>query len=295
MKPCVISGNLIEDVGRWGKFFEAKEELVSVLRVFGENLRLLCKTRPSIASVCRDLDINRVQFNRYMSSHSFPKPNVLQQICDYFLVDSRIYLEPLTPDDLERVRRGQSQSTLQAQPSYLHQAVDYFERGIALTVSQSELPDGIHCFWRRSFTELETASCNLISIKTVEGVRVFKSLELLKSQRNRAEISGRSTPSSRGVVMRCPDGYALFAINPHPSRFISLKYFENVYFSENLLSGFMVLARKEYFQRRRFSRCVLELLSQTSNCILNAARRTSRKLSMEDLPIMIKDVIETPL
>ena len=268
---------------------------MSVLRVFGENLRLLGKTRPSNASVCRDLDINRVQFNRYMSGHSFPKPNVLQQICDYFLVDLRIYLEPLTPDDLERVRRGQSQSALQAQPSYLHQAVDYFERGIALTVSQSELPDGIHCFWRRSFTELETASCNLISIKTVEGVRVFKSLELLKSQRNRAEISGRSTPSSRGVVMQCPDGYALFAINPHPSRFISLTYFGNVYFGENLLSGFMVLARKEYFQRRRFSRCVLELLPQTSNCILNAARRTSRKLSMEDLPIMIKDVIETPL
>ena len=177
---------------------------MSVLRVFGENLRLLCKTRPSIASVCRDLDINRVQFNRYMSGHSFPKPNVLQQICDYFLVNSRIYLEPLTPDDLERVERGQSQSVVQAQRSYLHQAVDYFERGIALTVSQSELPDGIHCFWRRSFSELETASCNLISIKTVEGVRVFKSLELLKSQRNRAEISGRSTPSSRGVVMRCP-------------------------------------------------------------------------------------------
>jgi hypothetical protein len=76
-------------------------------------------------------------------------------------------------------------------------------------------------------------------------VRVFKSLELLKSQRNRAEISGRSIPSSRGVVMRCPGGYALFAINPHPSRFVSLMYFGNVYFSENLLGGFMVLARKE--------------------------------------------------
>ena len=82
MEPCVISGNLIEDVGRWGKFFEAKEELVSVLRVFGENLRLLGKMRASIASVCRDLDINRVQLNRYMSGHSLPKPNVLQQICD---------------------------------------------------------------------------------------------------------------------------------------------------------------------------------------------------------------------
>ena len=105
----------------------------------------------------------------------------MQKICDYFLLDSRIYLEPLTPDDLERVGRGQSQSVVQAQRSYLHQAVDYFERGIAFTVSQSELPDGIHCFWHRSFSELESVSCNLISIKTAEGMRVFKSLELLKS------------------------------------------------------------------------------------------------------------------
>ena len=91
------------------------------------------------------------------------------KICDYFLLDSRIYREPLTPDDLELVRRGQSQIVVSAQPSYLHQAVDYFEGGIALTVSQIEFPDGIHCFRRKSFSELETASCNLISIKTVEG------------------------------------------------------------------------------------------------------------------------------
>ena len=99
-------------------------------------------------------------------------------------------------------------------------------------------------FWPRSFSELESVSCNLISIKTVEGMRVFKSLELLKSQRNRAEISGRSTPSSRGVVMRCPDSYALFAINPHPSRFISLMYFGNVYFSENCLADLWFLPAK---------------------------------------------------
>ena len=112
----------------------------------------------------------------------------MQKICDYFLLDSRIYLEPLTPDDLERGRRGQLQSVVQAQRNYLHQTVDYFERGIALTVSQSELPDGIHCFWHKSFSELDSVSCNLISIKNVEGMRVFKSLELLKPQRNRAEF-----------------------------------------------------------------------------------------------------------
>ena len=97
------------------------------------------------------------------------------------LADLSWALEPLSPDDLERVGRGQSQSVVKAQRSYLHQAVDYFERGIAFTVSQSELPDGIHCFWHRSLSELESVSCNLISIKNVEGMRVFKSLELLKS------------------------------------------------------------------------------------------------------------------
>ena len=39
MEPCVITGNLMGDAARWGKFFLAKEELVSMLRVFGENLR----------------------------------------------------------------------------------------------------------------------------------------------------------------------------------------------------------------------------------------------------------------
>ena len=134
--------------------------------------------RSSIAQVCRDLDIYSVQFNRHMSGHSFLQPNVLQQLCDCFLVASWIYLGPLTPDDFERVRRGQSQSALQVQPSYLHQAFDYFKCGIALSVSQSELPDGIQSFLRRLFFELETAHCTLISIKTVEDVRVLKSLEL---------------------------------------------------------------------------------------------------------------------
>lgn len=70
--------------------------------VFGDNLRLLCGRRPSIASVARDLEISKVQFNRYLNGESHPKPPVLQRICSYFDVDGRILLEPL--DVVERRR-----------------------------------------------------------------------------------------------------------------------------------------------------------------------------------------------
>ena len=44
-----------------------------------------------------------MQFNRYMSGYSFPKPNVLEKICNYFQVDARIILEELTDEQMELV------------------------------------------------------------------------------------------------------------------------------------------------------------------------------------------------
>lgn len=67
-----------------------------VSKQFGENLRLLCSRKKSIAQVARDLGINKVQFNRYLNGESYPKPYVLQSICSYFDVNARIMLEPLS-------------------------------------------------------------------------------------------------------------------------------------------------------------------------------------------------------
>lgn len=63
--------------------------------IFGQNLRKLCQAYPSISAVCRALDTNRTQFNRYLSGDSFPRPDVLQKICTYFGTDARILLEPI--------------------------------------------------------------------------------------------------------------------------------------------------------------------------------------------------------
>ncbi|WP_163577305.1 helix-turn-helix domain-containing protein [Halomonas faecis] len=55
---------------------------------FVANLRLLCGYYPSIAEVCRRLDINRAQFNRYLSGRHRPRHVTLQRICDLFGVES---------------------------------------------------------------------------------------------------------------------------------------------------------------------------------------------------------------
>ena len=66
--------------------------------IFGANLLVLSKDYESITALALELGINRTQFNRYLSGESFPRPDVLSRICDFFKVDARILLEPLVTE-----------------------------------------------------------------------------------------------------------------------------------------------------------------------------------------------------
>ena len=60
-----------------------------------ENLRFLCGQYPSVASVCRDIGINRQQFNKYLSATVVPSRHNRERICQFFNVDSsQLELEP---------------------------------------------------------------------------------------------------------------------------------------------------------------------------------------------------------
>ncbi|NVD35870.1 helix-turn-helix domain-containing protein [Marinobacter lutaoensis] len=58
------------------------------------NLRLLCSYYKSIAEVCRRLDINRPQFNRYLSGQYRPSANTLRRLCEFFGVEVHEILLP---------------------------------------------------------------------------------------------------------------------------------------------------------------------------------------------------------
>ncbi|AKO97210.1 MAG: helix-turn-helix transcriptional regulator [Marinovum algicola] len=109
--------------------------------MFGANLKHLCRDAPSISALCRDLGINRTQFNRYLSGESFPRPDVLHRICTFFDVDARILLEP--------VEQIATTSGFVMQ----HPELAGFLGPEVTQIGQELLPDGFYRFIRRSFMD----------------------------------------------------------------------------------------------------------------------------------------------
>lgn len=60
------------------------------------NLKLLCSYYDSIAEVCRRVDLNRTQFNRYLSGRYKPSPKTMRKLCDFFGVEEYELLLPTT-------------------------------------------------------------------------------------------------------------------------------------------------------------------------------------------------------
>lgn len=72
--------------------------------ILSENLKQLVSREPSVSQLCRDLDINRSQFNRYLSGEAYPRPDILEKICAHFDTDARILHRSL--DELAEDRRS---------------------------------------------------------------------------------------------------------------------------------------------------------------------------------------------
>lgn len=126
--------------------------------VFGANLRSLSASAPSIAGLCRELGINRTQFNRYLTGEAFPRPDVLHHICRFFDVDARILLEPL---DTKRA----STDPFYSDTNSLGTDGDMF--GTAAenkTIDYSRMPLGICLVYRRSLLDAGELSVSMTTV-----------------------------------------------------------------------------------------------------------------------------------
>jgi len=87
-----------------------------------DNLRLLCNYKKSISEVCRELEINRQQFNKYLSGKTSPSGNNLRKICDYFGVEEHEVVLPA--DEFEAIIRirpiAEISSGIANRPEYQH-------------------------------------------------------------------------------------------------------------------------------------------------------------------------------
>jgi transcriptional regulator with XRE-family HTH domain len=88
-----------QTAANWLSFYhvivEGMAEGASPFLDFANNLRRLTEKKGAIAQVCRDLGMNRQQFNKYLSGTTLPSPQTLQKLADYFGVNQRAMFSPV--------------------------------------------------------------------------------------------------------------------------------------------------------------------------------------------------------
>ncbi|WP_254054545.1 helix-turn-helix transcriptional regulator [Roseovarius sp. EL26] len=239
----------------------AQHEPAALRKVFGENLRALCAQHPSVAGICRELKINRTQFNRYLSGESFPRPDVLSQICHYFGVDARILLEPI--------------NSLKARNIDLlnHPVLSGFFGSGPVHVDDKIFPSGFYRFVRRSFIDDDQFVLGLVYVKRDAGYTFLRGYE----PRDALRMQGLSThPQSReyrGMVMRQEDG--IMAIVSHRnSMSCSFNFLtQETSFQSNLWEGYATRTTREQVTGRRATRMVYEYIGHDTAAVMKSARQ----------------------
>lgn len=227
--------------------------------MFGANLRVLARDYPSISELARQLGINRTQFNRYLAGDSFPRPDVLARICDFFGVDARVLLDPVDSFDT-----GQSALNGPELAQFL---------GSGLDIHLSTFPNGFYRFTRKSFMDQSRYVLGLVWVWRNAAQNCF-----LRGYEAREAMSQQGLPLSprlrefRGLVMQQENGVSIM-ISRRNAMTSSFNFLHPVSsFESNFWVGYVARTVPENPQSARAVRMVYEHLGTNMPAALSTAR-----------------------
>lgn len=228
--------------------------------IFGDNLRMLTAQYPSVAGLCRDLDINRTQFNRYLSGESFPRPDVLHRICAFFGVDARILLERVS-------QLGAASVDLLGHPMLQ----GYFGEG-QIEVPHDLFPDGFYRFVRRSFIDEEMFVMGLVHVGRADSYTFLHGFEPRGAMRAQGLSTAARDREYRGIVMRQEEGIMLI-VSHRNAMSCSFNFLApETSFQSNLWEGYATRTVREKITGRRATRMVYEHLGTRMAQVMATAR-----------------------
>lgn len=223
--------------------------------IFGENLRALCAGYSSVAALCRELGVNRTQFNRYLSGESFPRPDVLHQICTFFDVDARILLEPVA--DL----RPTSFDLLN------HPTLEGFFGTGPVFVPEDLFPDGFYRFVRRSFIDDTQFVIGLVYVHRDAGYTFLRGYEPRDAMRDQGLSTAAHNREFRGLVMRQEEG-VMAIVSHRNSLSCSFNFLTpETSFQSNIWEGYATRTVREKVTGRRAARMVYEHIGRDTGLI----------------------------
>lgn len=237
--------------------------------MFGANLRKLSDSYSSISALSRELRINRTQFNRYLSGESFPRPDVLSRICEFFNVDARVLLEPV-----DNIIKGDGPITHPYLQDFMGEAVQ--------TVSEADFPSGFYRFSRRSFVRDSEFVCGLLFVSRKGKNTFIRGYEPKLAMAMQGIPPAASTREYRGYVLGLEDGVAI-TVARRNGLTASLNYLNRVTsFENNYWVGYVVRTVRENSSSTRVTRMVYEYLPHDFSKIMPVAR-SAGFCNLEDL------------
>ena len=229
-------------------------------QIFGNNLKQLCQNKPSISAVTRDLGINRTQFNRFMSGESFPRPDTLHLICEYFDTDARILLEPI-----EKVENSDCQLLA-------HPEIQEFLTP-AQTCNQSDtLPLGLYCFARQCFTDRERYIQGLSLVYQKQGTTFVRGLRASSTKSLNSTANTQRSREWRGFMMQQSKGISALVSWPRSTSCSYMFLANPSNLSNTIWSGYCTRSNSEATAQSRVTRLIFEFIGKNLSEALKIRR-----------------------
>lgn len=262
---------------------------MKVLGVFGYNLRLLTARKGSIAHVARELQIGRVQFQRYLRGESFPKPHVLARICSYFAVDARILTEAL-----EGVSNAEAVLVPGLAPN-LAAAFGYALQGQAFAVTAEQVADGLYTYWTQDGADSALVHRKVLQIKTLNGARVVRMIHGRWFYPAAVGPDLRRQRDLRGVLLGIPECFLILMFHAAPGNRVSfLQFVRHPLVANGGFFGFLAMGRAEVAGVLRTARFYIEPVQPGFRGILDCARMPLW-LPWDEVPRVVRDYLRQPV
>lgn len=245
----------------------------AVLRgIFGQNLQILSAPYKSVSGLCREIGINRTQFNRYLSGESFPRPDLLYRICQFFDVDARILLEPV-------------ESIFATSPELLgHSFLSGFFGASPTAVPEEIFPSGFYSFVRRSFIDDTLFTIGLVHAHREAPYTFLRGFEPRDAMRSQGLSTEPASREFRGLIMRQEEGVAALVTHRN-SLACSFNFLTpETSFQSNIWEGYATRTVREKVTGRRAARMVYEYLGPGLTKALPVARQAGL-VTLEEVPV----------
>jgi len=256
---------------------------MNISQVFRNNLRQLTNNAGNVSETARILDINRAQYNRYLSGESYPKPAVLDRICKYFGVDARILTDLLDEQVLQDLPEPGLHNEPNVQSHYWEHAARWLPENYFEAPGSRQIEDGLYLYWRPSMAQQGSYICTPAQIGTSYSIRTFR----MYGVKSPVMMSHTLLPKQReirGILMGQDQGISIF-LPPNRTSTMSITIFLNNSRTNSavFLSGTVMLARENYADYGNFARCLLQRLPAEPASIVKASRY-HRYFTRDELP-----------